>query len=193
VRPLLGLAIVTLLAACSGASDAPPPSSTTAPVTEVAVAAPEDEAPETEAPPAPIVPSRHELLVLFVSDAPLLPSETRLGEFLETRMRRNHRDVELRGASDEEAALARAILDHTPTGSLPATFGSAHRVLLLRFAPQRSLSDGDMRSGGIDGVVLLRPPSATPAFEAAMEGAWRLESDRWADWLAGLLRDAEGT
>lgn len=183
-----------VIAACGGSGDTPPaPPTTVEPASPDPVEAPptDDEA-EAEAPPAPVVPTVHELLVLLVPEGTLLPSEQRLGEFLETRMRRNHRDVELRAATEEEAALGRALLDHGATSPSPATFGAARRVLFLRFAPPRTLSDGDLRTGGIDAVVLLHVPSTTPAFEARIEAGWRLENDRWADWLAGLLRDAEG-
>lgn len=184
MRSWLGLSIV--LAACGEtAPEGPPP--VTEPVVEVAEdgLAEVDEEIEEEA-PEPVEPSAHELLVLLSGDEALLPSEERLGEFLEARMRRNRRDVELRAATDEEAALVRG-----EASALPATFGAARRVLFLHFAAPRTLPNGDLRSRGVSQVLLLRPPSTTPSFEARMEAGWRLEDERWATWIAGLLREAE--
>jgi hypothetical protein len=179
--------LVLLAVSCGEPSPAEPPAAepeTEAPVeTEAEV----EEDIEEEA-PEPVAPTTHELLVLVSSDEALLPSEMRLAEFLEARMRRNRRDVELRPATEEEAALASG-----EAGVLPATFGEARRVLFLHFADPRTLPDGDLRSRGIDGVVLLSLPSTTPALEARIDGGWRLEDERWATWIAGLLREAEGS
>lgn len=182
--------LVLVLAACGEAAAPAEPVS-------VAEAAPEveEEAP-IEAPEgavageadevAEVLPSAHELLVLTVGEPALLPSETRLAEFLEARMRRNRRDAELRPATAEEAAF------FAGEGGLPATFGEARRVLVLHFPEPRTLPNGDLRSRGIDRVVLYQLPGVEPAFVAGMDEAWRLEDEQWATWIAGLLREGDG-
>lgn len=190
------LLLATMLAACGEAETAEAPPELVAPAEPPATSEGEDDGEdealtaETEAEadePAPVVPSTHELLVLLVSEQPLLRSEERLGEFLEARMRRNRRDAELRPATEAEAAFAR------DGGALPETFGAAERLLVLHVAEPRTLPDGDLRSRGLDGVALYRLPGATPVFQAQMDDGWRLEDEQWATWIAGLLREGEGT
>jgi hypothetical protein len=183
--------LVLVLAACGeAAAPAEPPAEAAPAVEEAALAEPEvlaeGESDEVE---AAVTPSAHELLVLTVGEPALLPSETRLAEFLEARMRRNRRDAELRPATAEEAAFFAGEAERV----VPATFGEARRVLFLHFPAPRTLPNGDLRSRGIDRVVLHRLPETEPIFVAGMDEAWRLEDEQWATWIAGLLREGEGS
>jgi hypothetical protein len=180
---------VLVLAACGEATaPAEPASPAAAPEVEEAAPTGEPEPLVEEEAPAAVVPSAHALLVLTVGEPALLPSETRLAEFLEARMRRNRRDAELRPATAEETAF----LAGEAADSVPDTFGAARRVLFLHFPEPRTLPSGDLRSRGIDRVVLYQLPGAEPALVVGMDEPWRLEDEQWATWIAGLLREGDG-
>lgn len=202
----LALTALSLLAASvsgCGSDDAG------APATEAsAEAAPEPASPatETDEPAAEVTeelveaPTAHDVLLLVLHEEPLLPSESRVLGVLEERMRRRRYDVEMRDVTPEEASLARLFLDPSASeeardaATLPATFGAATRIVVLRVPAPRTLRDGNRATRGFAGALLFRPPFVEPAFEAQIDddSSWRLTDDRWSSWLEGLLRDGEG-
>lgn len=197
-RSILSL-FFSLASACGSPAPAAPPDPPASPEVAAPAAPPEEE----EAAPEPIVevtPTAHDVLLLVLHDEELLPSESRVLGVLEERMRRRHHDVEMRDATEEEAALARLFFDPEASpearaaASLPSTFGAARKVVVLHIPAPRTLRDGNRRTNGFSGALLFQPPSVEPAFSLAIEDSsfWRLTDDQWSSWLAGLLRDAEG-
>lgn len=200
------LAAITASGAGCGSDDAAEP-----PAEAASDLAPEPPATETDEPedevteelveaPAEVTPTAHDVLLLVLHEEPLLPSESRVLGVLEERMRRRRYDVELRDVTPEEASLARLFLDPSASeearaaATLPATFGAATRIVVLRVPAPRTLRDGDRATRGFAGALLFRPPFVEPAFEAQIDddSSWRLTDDRWSSWLEGLLRDPEG-
>ncbi len=206
-RALTALSLLAAIAVVSGgcgSDDAGEPA-----VEAPAEAAPEPPATETDEPAddlpeevveAPVTPTAHDVLLLVLHEEPLLPSESRVLGVLEERMRRRRYDVELRDVTPEEATLARLFLDPSASeearaaATLPATFGAATRIVVLRVPAPRTLRDGNRATRGFAGALLFRPPFVEPAFEAQIDddSSWRLTDDRWSSWLEGLLRDPEG-
>lgn len=170
-----------------------------APELPAAEAEPAEEVTE-EVAEAPVTPTAHDVLLLVLHEEPLLPSESRVLGVLEERMRRRRYDVEMRDVTPEEATLARLFLDPSASeearaaATLPATFGAATRIVVLRVPAPRTLRDGNRATRGFAGALLFRPPFVEPAFEAQIDddSSWRLTDDRWSSWLEGLLREGEG-
>lgn len=200
LRPL---ALLLLAIGCGSDDDGAPSAEASAETTEAVPATETEEIAEVEEVPEPIVeitPTAHDVLLLVLHDEELLPSESRVLGVLEERMRRRHHDVEMRDATEEEAALARLFFDPEASpearaaASLPSTFGAARKVVVLHIPAPRTLRDGNRRTNGFSGALLFQPPSVEPAFSLAIEDSsfWRLSDDQWSSWLAGLLRDPEG-
>lgn len=120
--------------------------------------------------------------------APLLGSESRA---LDAWKRRLGATDTVEDPDEVERAAIDGLVSHTP-GTLPAAWSTYETVVVLRIATPTASRGGRQLSGGIVGVLVLRPPSNAPIVDVAVEdrAAWSVAEEAFGEWLAGAVRGA---
>lgn len=169
------------------------------PVAEAATggtAAEEENAARAQPTLAPVAGS---LRIVIVHEGELLASEERQVERFVARVGRG-RSAERATSDPTESAAAVGWLEGTGS-PVPEAWATNEMVLALRFGPIEEQRSG-RRSGGIVGVVVLRPGADAPHYSERVAQSTprgcgtcqrpRFEGGDWADFVDGLLDHLTG-
>lgn len=123
----------------------------------------------------------------------LLDSETRAFDRIE-RTLDAHGFNTVRAEPDEaEAAAAHSWLARDIPAELPAAWRAVETVFVFRLVSPEAQRSGHRVARGIDGVLVLRPPSLEPAvFMRADTRAGFMITRDWGRWALDLLEGLEG-
>lgn len=178
----LSLCCVLAVASCGGGPPESPgadpgatPLAAPAERTQTAAAAPREEAPEAERPPAAdeapteeltvtatLTPVAGSVRVVVLHGGALLASEERQVERFMRGVGRG-RSAERATPDGAEVAAAERWLEGTGH-DVPEAWASSERVVVLRFGPIEERRSGARVSGGVVGVVVLRPGADEPTY-----------------------------
>ena len=158
----------------------------------------EEDADPAEGDSAGGVPQSHDVIMLVVHEEPLLRSEQRIVTVISERIRMRGFDIGQRDATEEEAAFVAPQLESPEAEAslaVPSSLASASHVMVVRVAPPRERSDGQLATRGISGVLVYRHGEQAPFFRARIDdtSAWRNAEDVWSGWFLSLLRSEAST
>jgi len=140
----------------------------------------------------------HDVIMLVLHEEPLLRSEQRVVSVIAERIHMRGFDIGQRDATEEEAAFVSPQLESAEAeagGPIPSSLTSASQIIVVRIPPPRELSDGQLATRGIAGVLVYRHGEHAPYFRSIVDdiSAWRNAEDVWSGWFLALLRSEART
>lgn len=140
----------------------------------------------------PVTPGTVRVVALHEHE--LLGSESRAVGAIEAALEGRGMTVEIATPEDDEASVAREWLAGTKPASLPAAWRTVETVLVLHVAPPLAQRSGRSVARGVDGILVVRPPSRDPIFAARADEGTPIgivtSQAALGPWLADLLEGA---